>query len=367
MHIRIPYIFILIVLFLTTFGFAQGKGDVGLLTISFEEYLGYVKLHHPLLKQANLKLSEIEANLLKSRGGFDPKIEVDYDRKKFKDLEYYDQINATFKIPTWYGIAFKANFEENTGAFLNPNLTVPDGGLYSAGVSFSAAQGFLINERMAMLKKARFFAEQTKAERDLLINNLIFEASKVYLKWVEAHNEQEIYANFLDNAQLRFQGVKRRVIEGDKAAIDSIEAKIILQNRKLNLEAARLKNRKAALNASNFLWIKGVPVEIESTVKPMLPKDNTINNSLLLEGIDAASSLVEHPKLKSIDAKIESLKVDRSLKRNKLLPKLDFEYNFLTPNRDQIRSLNTDNYKAAVNFSIPLLLRKERGDVKLTN
>ena len=69
---------------------------------------------------ANLVLNSGEAYLLKSRGGFDPKLEIDYNTKEFKDTEYYDLLNATFKIPTWYGIELKANFEENSGEFLNP-------------------------------------------------------------------------------------------------------------------------------------------------------------------------------------------------------------------------------------------------------
>lgn len=336
--------------------------------LSFEEYLGYVKQHHPLLKQANLQLSVGEANLLRSRGGFDPKIEVDYDRKKFKETEYFDQLNATFKIPTWYGIEFKANFEENTGEFLNPNLNVPEGGLYSAGVSFSLAQGFLINERMAMLRQARFFIDQTAAERDLLVNDLIFQASKTYFEWIEANNEQEIYGNFLRNADLRFQGVKRSVEEGDKAAIDSTEAKITFQTRRLSLEAARLKTRKAALKASNFLWLNDVPLEIEEDIVPVLPDNSIIQSSLYLEGITNDPEMItNHPKLRSLNAKVEGLEVERSLKRNKLLPKLDLEYNFLTPTADQFNSLNTANYKAGVNFSVPLFLRKERGDVRLAN
>lgn len=336
--------------------------------LSFEVYLGYVKQQHPLLKQANLQLSVGEASLLKSRGGFDPKIEVDYDRKKIKNTEYYDLLNATFKIPTWYGIEFKANFEENTGAFLNPNLVVPDGGLYSAGISFSLAQGFLINERMAMLKKARFFVDQTTAQRDLLVNNLIFDASTAYFEWVEANNEQQIYASFLDNAKLRFEGVKRSVELGDKAAIDSTEAKMSFQNRKLNLEAAKLKTRKASLKASNFLWFNNVPLEIEENIMPIMPDDTIISSSLYLEGITNDSiMLANHPKLRSIDAKVNRIEIERSLKRNKLLPKLDFQYNFLTQNGDQLNSFNTANYKAAVNFSIPIFLRKERGDVQLAN
>lgn len=336
--------------------------------LSFEEYLGYVKKHHPLMKQANIVLSIGEANVLKARGGFDPKIEVDYDRKSFKGTEYFDQLNATFKIPTWYGIEFKANFEENTGAFLNPNLTVPEDGLYSAGVSFSLAQGLLINERMAALKKARFFREQTKANRDLLVNNLLFEASKAYFDWLETVNAQRIYTAFLDNAKTRLNAIERSVTLGDKAEIDITEARIALQNRQLNLEAATLKRRKAALVISNYLWLNDVPIEVKDNVVPTEPEIDTLKTVLLLEGITNTNALVNtHPKLLSLDAKINELTVDRSLKRNKLLPKLNLQYNFLTTDFDQLNSFNTANYKAFVNFSVPLFLRKARGDVKLAS
>ena len=368
MNTAIQYIIVLTLLAFSNVGLAQTTAPQPLQTLSFEEYLGYVKRHHPLLKQANLQLSIGEANLLKSRGGFDPKIEVDYDRKKFQETEYFDQLNATFKIPTWYGIEFKANFEENTGAFLNPNLTVPENGLYSAGVSFSLAQGFLINERMAMLKKARFFIEQSKAQRELLVNDLIFEASIAYFEWLEASNELAIYDNFLNNAQIRFNAVKRYVEVGEKAAIDSVEAKITLQNRKLNLEAARLKTRKAALKVSNYLWINDVPLEIQENVSPLTPDNAMLSSSLFLKGITLENdNLINHPKLRSLEAKMDRLEVDRSLMRNKLLPKLDLQYNFLTPDADRLNSFNTANYKAFVNFSFPLFLRKERGDLKLAN
>ena len=332
----------------------------------FEEYLGYVKQYHPLLKQANLNLTMAEANLLKARGGFDPKIAIDYDRKKFKDTEYFDQLNATFKIPTWYGIEFKANFEENSGAFLNPNLTVPEDGLYAAGVSFSLAQGLLINDRMAMLKKAHFFREQTKADRDLLVNELVFEATKAYLQWVEATNEQKIYQRFLENAARRFQGVQRSIEAGDKAAIDATEARITLQNRQLSLEAATLKRRKTALQISNFLWINDVPLELQDNIYPIAPKISTLEASLMLEGITNPTILLtDHPKIRSLNYKIDGLEVDRNLKMNKLLPKLQLQYNFLSTTYSQIDTFNTANYKTALTFSMPLFLRKERGDLRL--
>ncbi|MEQ3656344.1 MAG: TolC family protein [Dokdonia sp.] len=349
-------------------GLAQVEPSDQLEVMTFEEYLAYVKTHHPLVKQANLTLSVGEASLLRARGGFDPKVEVDYDRKKFKSTEYFDQLNATFKVPTWYGVEFKANFEENTGAFLNPDLTVPDGGLYSAGVSFSLAQGFLINDRMADLKKARFFLDQTQADRDLLVNNLLFEASAAYFDWLEATNELRIFEQFLENAQIRLDAVTRSVAEGDKAAIDITEARIAVQNRALSLEAAQLKQRKSALQVSNFLWLNTIPMELQPDVIPVRPTLDVLEASLLLIGADAMDELlVNHPKLRSLDAKIDGLTVDRALKRNKLLPKLDLQYNFLTPDGDRLNTLNTANYKAFVNFSFPLFLRKERGDLRLAN
>ena len=96
--------------------------------LSYSEYLGYVKKFHPRIKQANLKINAGEAELMKARGAFDPKIEVDYDKKQFKDKEYYSILNSSFKIPTWYGIEIKASFDNGEGIYINPENTTPNSG-----------------------------------------------------------------------------------------------------------------------------------------------------------------------------------------------------------------------------------------------
>lgn len=357
---------IIYILFFTITYSAQGNNPIKTI-FSFEEFLGYVKKHHPLVKQANLTLNVGEANLLSARGGFDPKIEVDYNTKEFKNTEYYNELNATFKVPVWYGIELKGNFENNTGDFLDPSMTVPEDGLYSAGVSVSLGQGLFMNDRMATLKKAKFFKEQTKADRDLLVNEILYEASIAYFKWLQAYNEEQIYINFLSNASIRLNAVKRSFEQGDKAAIDTLEAKITVQNWLLGQKAAELKRQKAGLYASTYLWLDDVPLEFEDSVIPQLPSKDIISSSLSLEAISADSLLLsDHPKLRSLDFKMESLDVDRRLKANKLLPKLDFQYNFLASDVEQQYLFNTSNYKAMVNFSMPIFLRKERGDLKLS-
>lgn len=335
--------------------------------INLSEYLGYVKTFHPIVKQANLVINESEAKLLKARGAFDPKLEVDYDRKKFKNTEYFDKLNAAFKIPTWYGIELKGNFEENDGLFLDPEADVPEDGLYSAGVSVSVARGLLINKRMAMLKQAKMFVKQAQVDRQLLVNDILYQATLTYFNWLRTYNEKRVYEDFLLNAKIRFEGIKRSYREGEMPAIDTVEARIALNDRKLNLEKSRIKFIKSSLELSNYLWLnENTPIEIKDNVIPdvdtFLSVDVTLNTSELdIENLDIAN----HPKLQSLDFKLQSLNIDRRLMLNNLLPKIDLQYNFLSETPEIARSFSTSAYKSGLNISFPLFLRKERGDLRL--
>ncbi|MFD2098922.1 TolC family protein [Flagellimonas iocasae] len=336
------------------------------LVLGFKEYLGYVKKYHPIAKQAQLTIAAGQANLMKARGGFDPKVEVDYDRKQFKDTEYWDRLNTTFKIPTWFGIELKGNYQQNEGEYLSASETLPEDGLYSAGVSMSLLDGFWANERMATLRKAKFFREQSKADQDILVNEVLYKASIAYFDWMRAYRDAEVFKDFLDNADIRFQGIRESALAGDIAIIDTVEAKIAVRNRELGYEQAKVELMKKSLEVSNFLWIEDVPVELQNEVTPDLNIESEIDVTLEILGKPLDSfSLENHPKLRSLEYKIDGLMVDKRLKANKLLPKLDVEYNFLTETPDMINSFVTENYKGGVSFQLPLFLRKERGDLKL--
>lgn len=335
--------------------------------ISLSEYLGYVKSFHPIVKQANLIINESEAKLMKARGAFDPKLEVDYDRKKFKNTEYYDRLNASFKIPTWFGVELKGNFEENTGDFLNPQAFVPEDGLYSAGVSIPVARGLLTNTRMAMLRQSRLYIKQAQVDRQLLVNNILYDATVTYFNWLKTYNEKRVYEDFLTNAEMRFKGIKKSFEVGDKPAIDTLEARIALNNRKLNLEKSRIKFVKSSLELSNYLWLNdNTPIEIQEGMIPDTNTLDTIDVTLNTSGLDIENFDIEnHPKLQSLDYKFQSLNIEKRLKLNNLLPQIDLQYNFLSQTPEVARSFSTSAYKSGVNISFPLFLRKERGDLKL--
>lgn len=334
--------------------------------LNYNEFLGFVKKYHPMVKSANLEINMAQANLMMARGGFDPKIEVDFDQKKYKGKEYYSVLNSSFKIPTWYGIEIKAGFDNSEGIFINPENTLPNQGLTSLGITIPIGQGLLINQRMADLRKAKIQIQLSQAERKLQAIEVLYNASVAYFNWKRNFNEVELYSNYLKNAQLRYKGIQSLIKNGDKPAIDSIEAGISVRTRKWNLEESRLKLAKSKLELSNFLWLENnIPLELQEGIIPEKGLEETITETLKMNELLIESPSIEnHPKINSLENKLDLLEVERKLKQNSLLPKLDVGYHYLSePNYWSETNLN--NYKIGINFTYPLFLRKERGSLQL--
>ncbi len=331
---------------------------------SFNEFLGYVKKYHPLVKQADLKLNEAQANLMLARGAFDPKIEVDFSEKQFKDKNYYSILNSSFKIPTWYGIELKAGFDNTEGIYMNPENTLPNTGLTSVGISVPIGQGLLINQRMADLRKAKVAQNLNAAERNLQAIEVLYDASISYINWKRSFDEVKLYENYLENALFRYEGVTKLINQGDKPAIDSVEAGIVVKTRRLNLEDAKLKFIKSKLDLSNYLWLENnIPLELKEVLQPEKTLASTIKEALQINELGIID-LDNHPKIKAFDAKINMLKIEKQLKANALLPKLDLSYNYLSE-PSAFEEYRFEDYKIGVNFSIPIFLRKERAGLKL--
>ena len=332
--------------------------------LSFNKFLGYVKKYHPLVKQADLKLNEAQANLMMARGAFDPKIEVDYSEKQFQDKNYYSILNSSFKIPTWYGIELKAGFDNAEGMYMNPENTLPNSGITSLGISVPVGQGLFINQRMADIRKARIAQNLNSAERNLQAIEVLYEASMSYANWKRSYDEVKLYETYLKNALIRYDGVSKLIKQGDKPAIDSVEAGIAVTSRKLNLEDAQLKFTKARLELSNYLWYENnLPLEVKEELQPEKTLAITIKETLQVNEL-SSFSLDNHPKINALDAKIDLLKVEKQLKANALLPKMDLSYNYLSE-PSAIDQYRMEDYKIGLNFSIPIFLRKERAGLKL--
>ncbi|WP_338083337.1 TolC family protein [Flavobacterium lindanitolerans] len=333
--------------------------------LSFSEYIGYVKKYHPLVRQSGLLLNRAEAELLTARGGFDPKIEVDYDQKDFKDKNYYSLLKSTFKIPTWYGIEIKAAFDNSEGLYVNPQNTTPNNGLTSIGISIPLGQGLFINKRMADVRMAKVQLQLSAAEQKMETTDVIYEASLAYFNWKRAFDEAELYKTYLEYAQKRYDGILRLIETGDKPAIDSVEAGILVKTRELSLKDAQLKLTKSRLELSNFLWIDNVPVELEENISPEENVRNSVDTSLNTNlQLNPSAALDSHPKIQSLQSKLSMLEIERRYKANMLLPEMNVSYNYLSEPA-YFTDYRFQDYKIGLNFSFPLFLRKERGALQL--
>ncbi|MBK8052068.1 MAG: TolC family protein [Saprospiraceae bacterium] len=335
-----------------------------------DTFLTDVVRFHPLANRAKLRNDMAAAELLKSKGLLDPSLNSNVQQKYFADKNYYSLINGELKIPTFYGIDFKTGYDLNRGVFLGPENSTPDNGLIYAGISLPLGQGLLIDERRAAILNARTGLEIGRLEEMDIKNELLYNASYQYWQWFRAFNILNILEEANSVASQRYDAVKNFAINGDRPAIDTVEAGIQVQNIRVSLIASQLDFQQSQNTLATFLWNEnGVP---ESTFVNNMPLNtdsvfNSLENDLgnLISGLNINT----HPYLGQLRNKLIQLDMDLKMKKDKLKPRLNIQYNPLSEaiGSRTITDYNINNYKWGLEFKMPLFLRKERGDVKMAD
>src|SRR5690606_3152686 len=156
-----------------------------------------------------------------------------------------------------------------------------------------------INERMATLKQARLFREQARAEREIQVNEILFKAAVAYFDWLRAYNEKELFENFLENADRRFEGIRQSALAGDIPVFDTVVPKISVTDRALSVEQARVQLSYRTLALSTFFWMEGnIPIELRPDVIRDTQPETDIDRTLEIAGKPLDSfPLGRHPNL----------------------------------------------------------------------
>jgi outer membrane protein TolC len=332
-------------------------------TLSITDFLNTVKKNHPIAKQAELLKSDAVAQRLAARGGCDPKLTGDWQAKEFKEQRYFQTSEYGVKIPTWFGVEVKGMYKTAQGDFLNPEEKLPKIGQAVVGISAPLLQGLLIDERRAALFRARIVEKSNENERQIIVNNLLLEAAKAYFEWFFAAKQLRIQEKAVVLAEKRLSDLKISFRLGDKPAVDTLEAFIQVQERVFDLNEAKLLLQNENLQLSNFLWTeKQQPYTLPSDVQ--VPIANS-NETLPFLQNDVTNLALNHPELVQYTYKIKQLEIEKRLKQDKLKPKLNVEYNLLGNGRSFYTDALLQNYKYGVNFSFPILLRQERGNLQM--
>ncbi len=334
---------------------------------TLESYYQVISKNHPIAQQIDLLSDLAQQEIRMARGNFDPTLEFNYQKKDFNDTEYYTIVNGGLKLPTYFPVDPKIGIERNSGQYLNPERYISnefDYQQFYAGLSLPIGKGLFTDERRATLQKALLFSDFTEAEQVTQINKLLLDATKDYWQWFNSYYQYRLMTQGIGIATEIFNRTKVNFSMGEAAAIDTVQAKIILQQRLIERQEAFLGLSNYTIHISTYLWDSlGNPVILNPTNAPILDANQfVLNNNDLLELVEWAK--VNHPELRKLSVRIEQGEIDRRLAVEFLKPELNLSYTWLNqpfdPEWNSSFSIG-ENYKFGLDFSFPILLRKERG------
>jgi len=332
--------------------------------ISEYEFLNLVMENHPLIEQAQNLREMGDFAVMAARGNFDPELFSKNKQKYYDQKNYYQYSESGISLATRTGITLQGGYDWTDGEYLSRESTLPESGLWYAGVSVPVLQGLFIDDRRAALQTAFVDRRAFENEAQLLLIDILLEGANYYWQFAKFQNQKKVIEEAIELAEDNFLNYKTSFEQGDKPAVDTLEASIQLQNLQIQNQQLAVDLENAKLNLFTFLWGQEGPIE-ESDVRA------TAINTISQNRIDSLRAslpifIQEHPAIRESELKIQKLQIDNRLKKEKLKPKLNLEYNLLqdpSNNFNEIQGL--DNYKWGLSFSMPLLLRQPRGELRM--
>ena len=337
-------------------------------TLYLTDFQSIVLNHYPLIKKADLYNEISEAYLLKGKGTLDPKFYSDYDRKDFKNINYFSRWYSEVKIPTALPVDFSVGYENNSGAFLSNEATVPSNGLLYGSLNISLLRGLMFDEQRYNLQAAELSAEKSQIDNKILLREINFQALTTYIEWAAAYYNFLRYQEYESAIILRHQNIISLYENGDKPAIDTIESRVnwnTATKEKLSAYNYYLQKRQK-LNL--FLW--------DDEANPVM-----LNNNVLPQSINSVATLLREysiiddpnwskdPLIRKQQNQIQAIDLENRLVNEMLKPQLDVKlntiYNLGEDNLQLVYSIN--DYKLGAALEIPLRNRKAKGEIQLNN
>jgi outer membrane protein TolC len=334
--------------------------------LSYNNFIATMLQNNPKAKIADNIKRYGQAQFTASRGNYDPILIGSYDQKQFKNSNYFTLFNAEVKQQIFTSQYFKFGYDYGIGNNINPEIQTPDYGLPYMGVEVGLLQGLLIDKRRAEVLKSKAYANYYDAEREIQLNNLLFDASQGYFDWLFTLKQLWLNNYFMQVAKQRLIGIEALANIGERATVDTIEAAIFYQTRLLDYQNAVIENQKSI----NYLAFYNQ----QSTSNTPMPTTILATDSLDYYYNSAKNIIAERlsiePLLNPVLTKYKSfqnvLDIDKRLKKEMIKPRLNVNYNFLSGSTTNVNPLfSTNNYKWGANVSFPLFFRNSVNEYKM--
>jgi outer membrane protein TolC len=339
---------------------------------TLENFYYLIVQHHPSAKQIDLLTDIAKQEIRLARGNFDPKLELQYQQKNFEGTEYYDKLNGSIKFPSVLPFDPKIGIERNEGTYLNPENYIANDFNYQqffAGITMPLGRGLITDERRAALRQAELFGEMTEAEQVKQINKLLLDAAKDYWQWYFSYYNYRVQNRGVVVAAEIFRRVKVNADQGEASVVDTIQAKITLQERLVQQQEALLNFQNTGIALSTYLWDSlSNPLALSLHWAPVRPDENWSMTTAALQELKE-QAIQNHPELQKLSVKLKQLEIERKLAVEFIKPTIDASYTFLNqpfdPEWNSSFSIG-ENYKLGIDFSFPIFIRKERAKLAQT-
>jgi len=329
--------------------------------VTLESYLQLVERQHPSLRSATFEPELAEAEIRSALGRFDPLVSMSYEYKDKSGADKLNLFEGSLELPLdmMFGPKLKASYTRGLGTNVNPEQLTTLPGEGSVGISLPVLQGIFTDARRNTLRKAMLRPDLARAQYQLERNTLLRSAALRYWDWSEALSALDVADSLLKLAQTRATFIKRRVLAGESAGIDTVEIQQEVQRRiGERLRALRIVEQ-FAIDVSVFVWNPDGSQPNMALLRPFpLPLDE--GAAVRLED-QVAQARALRPELQRIGVLQETSRLDSALASEFLRPYVELEAGLMSYDVSAISKLD---YKIGVRVHQPLLFRQASAQVQ---
>ncbi|HVP89962.1 MAG TPA: TolC family protein [Terriglobales bacterium] len=265
----------------------------------------------------------------------------------------YSPLSITQQIPLGgnLSVALNYNYQKNNQLFQNFNP------YYSSNLSFTLTQPLLRNFGWTVSRKSIVVAQNSldvsRSNFKTTLITTIYNVEQAYWNLVYANENLKALQQSLDLGRDLLTKTKKEVEVGQKAPIEVLNAETTVARREADILQAEAQVRRSRDQLAALFNLDADPA---AKGMALVPADKPELKPFKITYEEAlAKAMARRPELEAAKYGIETKKVNFTVARNQLLPKLDLNVVKSSPgiSGDQILYLNNDPFSGVIVGTIP--------------
>lgn len=334
--------------------------------LSLADVLASVEAHHPTIDAARARLDAAAGAHLAAEGGFDPMLSAS---GWVAPLGYYQwgraDVSLSQATPFW-GARFIGGWrigrEIDSGGIPDyyGNYATSEAGEVRVGVTVPLWRDGPIDSRRAGIARTERAEEAAGRDLQARVLRLRLAAAQSYYRWVADGQKAAIALELLRLAEERDRQIGARVAAGAIPAIEHLENRRAIFERRQAVIAARRTLEQRALALALYLRDEGgaprvapsirVPSEVPILALPAGGEDDLV-----------AVALEARPELARYEALTAAARVQIDLAENQIAPRIDLSALGSFDLGDGARQYTEPVLETWILFQLPLGMREARG------